>query len=289
MKNNFFENGRFETAVWAVKLMLIFIGTISTVTLLKATIVPYFSNLTLSTLPQIWKSLRSFLSPLSIYIILNFIIITIAASSTFQHKNQTQFHEKNEKENKKKNQIDSEDSTLLSSSTADKNNSTWDDFEILKEELTNNIKINTNRNERLSADENPSPEINSGENPAKKEEEEDTMEATWKAIIEGQGVGKGRQLKKSDTWDVAPRLVRADGQPEILAGDEEVDPAAWARRELKKSETFSDRVSLRRDKSMTPEELNQRAEAFIKKVNNEMRLQRLESDQRFIEMVHRGL
>ncbi|PQQ02858.1 uncharacterized protein Pyn_23637 [Prunus yedoensis var. nudiflora] len=76
-------------------------------------------------------------------------------------------------------------------------------------------------------------------------EDINTLDTTWKAIMEGQG---------------------------------------------KAIDTFSDRVSLRREKSMTQEELNQRAEAFIKKFNNDMRLQRLESDQRrFREIVNGGL
>jgi hypothetical protein len=54
---------------------------------------------------------------------------------------------------------------------------------------------------------------------------------------------------------------------------------------LKKSETFNDRASLKREKSMSPEELNKRAEAFIKKFNNQMKLQRLQSYQRFMELI----
>lgn len=136
-----------------------------------------------------------------------------------------------------------------------------------------------------------------------------TLDTTWKAIMEGQGKAIGRHLKKSDTWDTPPRLTQfaltrtkfkggldhhsnldGDDDDNDDDGHGEDDAVTWARRELKKSDTFSDRVSLRREKSMTQEELNQRAEAFIKKFNNDMRLQRLESDQRrFREIVNGGL
>ena len=117
---------------------------------------------------------------------------------------------------------------------------------------------------------------------------DDTLEATWRAIMEGQGKTMKPQLKKSDTWGA--RIAKAEPfhrNGEGGGGDD--DPVAWAQKELKKSDTFNDRASLRRDKSMSPEELNRRAEAFIKKINNQMKLQRLESYQRFREMVNRGV
>lgn len=104
--------------------------------------------------------------------------------------------------------------------------------------------------------------------------------------MEGQGKTEKPQLKKSDTCGA--RIEKAEPFRYNEDGEEDDDPVAWARKELKKSETFNDATSLQRDKSMTPEELNLRAEAFIQNFINQMRLQRLKSEQRFMEMVNRS-
>ncbi|KAL2553454.1 hypothetical protein Fot_07073 [Forsythia ovata] len=120
------------------------------------------------------------------------------------------------------------------------------------------------------------------------------MEATWRAITGG---GKEKttkkQLKKSETWNVAPPrravAVQSLDSEDLLPSI----PASW--KELRKSETFNDAVSirqrggLRRDPSMSVDEFNNQVEAFIKKFNDSIRLQRQESDQRFIDMINRGL
>ncbi|KAJ6418711.1 hypothetical protein OIU84_001979 [Salix udensis] len=80
-----FKTGKIDTTIWAVKLVLLCVGIVSTLILFKVAVIPCAVNLILSTLPGAWISLRGWLSPPYIYIILNFIIITIAASSTFQH------------------------------------------------------------------------------------------------------------------------------------------------------------------------------------------------------------
>ncbi|KAJ7970397.1 Cotton fiber (DUF761) [Quillaja saponaria] len=139
-------------------------------------------------------------------------------------------------------------------------------------------------NEKFIID--PSPDSFSGDNFMSESDEksDDTLDATWKAIMEGQGKPITGQLEKSDTW-----TARTKAEPLDDNGDGVDDPVVWARKELKKSDTFNDTVSLRRDKSMSQDELNRRAEAFIQKINNQHRLQRLESDQRFREMVNRGV
>ncbi|KAL6281782.1 hypothetical protein ACE6H2_018663 [Prunus campanulata] len=377
------KRARLETAIWAAKLLLLCVGTVSTLVFFKAAIIPYLLNLTVSIVPQLWTSFKScFLSPLYIYIILNFIIITIAASSTFQNQKQHQQHSSSSSSSsssvglssfisdnaaKTADNIDSgsnciyspdntnnssiqseslsqqqqqqpkiqshskdtiqslskEDATALlfsPSSHGHSNNEmmSWHDIHIVQ---ADDVKQEAAAEDDDDDDQgfDPSPEMLSGDYLSKSVEmprlevevgeDINTLDTTWKAIMEGQGKAIGKHLKKSDTWDTPPRLTELaltrtkfkgglDHQLQLhnsnLDGDDdghgEDDAVTWARRELKKSDTFSDRVSLRREKSMTQEELNQRAEAFIKKFNNDMRLQRLESDQRrFREIVNGGL
>ncbi|KAI5673879.1 hypothetical protein M9H77_14243 [Catharanthus roseus] len=108
------------------------------------------------------------------------------------------------------------------------------------------------------------------------EEEDDTMEGTWRAINGEISKPENKQLKKSETW---PHQKQRN----------------WDKRELKKSMTFNDSISIRcrgglmRDPSMSIEEFNGKVEDFIKKFNNEMRLQRQESEQRYLEMINRSL
>ncbi|WCJ32116.1 hypothetical protein M5689_013559 [Euphorbia peplus] len=110
-----------------------------------------------------------------------------------------------------------------------------------------------------------------------KSKRHDTLENTWKMITDGRAMPLTRHLKKSDTWDTNPVP-----RPEKI---------------MKKSETFNEKKPpsrqgsgkvLRREPSLSQDELNKRVEAFINKFNEEMRLQRQESLNQYKEMVARG-
>ncbi|KAF5475607.1 hypothetical protein F2P56_007399 [Juglans regia] len=114
----------------------------------------------------------------------------------------------------------------------------------------------------------------------------ETMENTWKAITEGRTMPLSRHMRKCDTWE-------NHGHRQI---DFPEDPSP-----VKKSETFKDRTNLqqtpspgssnsklRKEPSLSQDELNRRVEAFINKFNEEMRLQRQESLNQYMEMINRG-
>ncbi|XP_065878569.1 uncharacterized protein [Euphorbia lathyris] len=126
-----------------------------------------------------------------------------------------------------------------------------------------------------------------------KPKRQETLENTWKMITEGRPMPLTRHMKKSETFDQGHHQVSG------------VDQSQW-----KKSETFKDRTNyqpppvnnssssssspssssgkLRKEASLGQDELNRRVEAFIKKFNEEMRMQRQESLNQYKEMVNRG-
>ncbi|XP_062077932.1 uncharacterized protein LOC133782615 [Humulus lupulus] len=122
---------------------------------------------------------------------------------------------------------------------------------------------------------------------------QDTLENTWKTITEGRPIPLTRHLKKSDTWE---SHVRRSSQTRSECSSPPPAP------KMKKSGTFSDRNSsttqlspasggsgkLRKEPSLSQDDLNRRVEAFIKKFNEEMRLQRQESLNQYQEMISRG-
>lgn len=117
-----------------------------------------------------------------------------------------------------------------------------------------------------------------------KSKKQDTLESTWKTITEGRAMPLNRHLKKSETLETQPR------RNAVPLADLNGGPV------MKKSETFSSRENsvspgsggkLRKESSLSQDDLNRRVEAFINKFNAEMRMQRQESLRQYREMVNR--
>ncbi|KAL6583631.1 hypothetical protein OROMI_002920 [Orobanche minor] len=256
------------------------------------------STLVLSSLMRYWDSIKCLLSShLYICIIINLMVVLIAASSTF--------HGRHDSENRDDHQI-----KMISFHLDDH------DPHIPKSQPPPPPPDAAGRIIPPSPSEAHSHDLSEPikENPAttclhdpllkntaiaKEHEEEDTMEATWRSITGGgrkQNPTK-KQLKKCETWDETPQnniSLRYTDSEELLPSSN----PKW--KGLRKSETFNDADSatcrggvrgggLRRDPSTSLEEFNKQVEEFIKRFNDDMKLQRQESDQRLLDMMKRGL
>ncbi|KAK6148205.1 hypothetical protein DH2020_019117 [Rehmannia glutinosa] len=324
-----------QKSIKALELLLLSAGFISTLVMVKSALLPYSCEIVFSSLMGFWNSIKCFLSsPLHICIIINLMVMLIAASTTF-HKQETDKQEDEIKVNHDNHDLQNSESPAVSApppaapppsppraaikvtpyppkiwpnskeqNCSEKTNlsspATLFFYEALMLEEAHEIK-KTEYSPDLSESikemvvtKNLPPLPQKGKQVCDENlsEEEDTMEATWKAITGGgKQRPKKKQLKKSETWDVPPintvAIKRLDS--------EELLPSTPKWKELRKSETFNDAVSitcrggLRRDPSMSLDEFNKQVEAFIKKFNDNMKLQRQESDQRFLDMIKRGI
>ncbi|KAL2253879.1 uncharacterized protein LOC105168696 [Sesamum indicum] len=260
-----------QTAIKALELVLLSAGLVSTLLMLKGAVQTYSCQLVLSNLVGFWNSIRCFLSsPLYICIIINSMVALIAASSTLHPQQEIDIHDYDDV----KVSLDDDDNIPIPQPPAEADA------------------------EPATLEKGMSLEMEVSSNDQGQDEADDTIEATWKAITGG---GKQRperkHLKKSETWNVrTPPHRQSAAAVESLKFSEELLKPTTARKELRKSETFADSVmsitrrgGLRRDPSVGLDEFNKQVEAFIKKFNNEMRLQRQESEQRFLDMLKRGV
>ncbi|XP_077220287.1 uncharacterized protein LOC143854294 [Tasmannia lanceolata] len=283
------EKNRLKTLIWTVRISFLSVGIISTVLLLK---------LIISTLPRFWTSFKSWLSPPYLYVIANFIIITIVASSSFQQKlsekeNRGQEEGQKEKDFSYLHKASPQISCLTLSDEYSPDSGEISSEDPILTVVENSVdscvtdsdakppgfsRFSIRKNTTQSMENNQRKSIQ----PSTWRHKENTMDATWRAITENQGMVQNRGLKKCDTWDEPPHV---DVKPML---------ASSARCELRKSETFNDSATsgcgggLMRERILSQDELNRRVEAFIKKFNEEIRLERQESYEHYMEMVSRG-
>ncbi|KAI7758050.1 hypothetical protein M8C21_007414 [Ambrosia artemisiifolia] len=126
-----------------------------------------------------------------------------------------------------------------------------------------------------------------------KPKKHETLDNTWKMITESRNKPSARQFRKSDTF------VNLHHDRPSHESTKTVNTKA-----VRKSETVKERKAyenqnhhpqsqaaeekLKRYLSPSHEELNRRVEEFIKKFNEDMRLQRQESLNQYMEMINRG-
>ncbi|CAH9059778.1 unnamed protein product [Cuscuta europaea] len=122
------------------------------------------------------------------------------------------------------------------------------------------------------------PEGGRGLRVARQKKQLETLESTWKTITEGRHAPLTRRLKKSDPLENHQNLSRGDA---AIAADGD----ASGKRPVSRNPGM---MILRKEPSLSQDELNRRVEAFIKKFNEEMRIQRQESLQQYKEMINRG-
>lgn len=283
----------------SVKALLISIGLIVSM----AIFVPPLMEIAIYQLPLIWSCLK----PPYLYLLINAIILTIAASSRFHHSNPPHI------------QFNPPPPDFSPASVFDGDEAQFVD---VKPVLVNGLEVDG----ALESDDeiklvvssstwNPPQRINSLEflspscdkplvstrfghrKPLKassegmnirglrvaKTKKPETLESTWKRITDGRHVPLTR---KSDTWENHGLHVDvADYARSVTLRDHtnyEPPPAGAV------SLSTGSGGKLRKEASLSQDELNRRVEAFINKFNEEMRLQRQESMEQYTEMVNRG-
>ncbi|KAF9611631.1 hypothetical protein IFM89_034102 [Coptis chinensis] len=314
-------------------LYSVFILSIAITLMLNLSVI---SNFLILQLPELWGSFRSWLTPPYLYVIINFIIITIAASSRFQ-RNKIEEQMVLDDELVKiqevlaspveyeepvvlRSPVDIQHVTKNSMPEFEAFEATVPEIMLLegKKEEENLVERVENELAIWGATEMPirkesmeiipavvddlfiskgkppvsgrfghrkiakgSPEGGKSLRVTKPKRHQDTLENTWKMITEGRSIPLARHLKKSDTW-------------EMHSSNHNAGPQAH----MKKSGTFnndgnmsssltrsSGLSKLKKEPSLSQDDLNRRVESFINKFNEEMRLQRLESLNSYKEMI----
>ncbi|XP_076940640.1 uncharacterized protein LOC143609903 [Bidens hawaiensis] len=311
--------------ILSVKLLLISFTVVSVAVTTKLT-VPFMFSFAVNGLPAIWSVVATWLKPPYLYVIINGIIITIAASTRFQHNHQSP------------NEPPPSDLTPVNYDIAPSGaesdvgletvaaggpavvvggndgevvtlGSTWNEIQSVEPEKKVEpefdfpVKEKQPVTSRFASNRKPVKANPEGARALRvlKPKKHETLETTWKMITDGRQLPLTRHLRKSDTFDDVNRDRPSNESSTTITTTSKV---------VKKSETFKDRTTyanqndyppppatnlspaaggkLKKDVSLGQDELNRRVEAFIKKFNDDMRLQRQESLKQYMEMVTVG-
>ncbi|XP_060189703.1 uncharacterized protein LOC132618720 isoform X2 [Lycium barbarum] len=252
----------------SMKILLISIGAVSSALAIKS-----FVPLVLYEFPTIWTGLISWLKPPYLYVLLNGIIILIAATS-LSHRQEQHSSDQSQPLISPQPQTEISRSNMSEYMPEPEQVVENDEFVISNSAIKPLPEVETELLQRLATDKplvssrfghrkpltRSSPEGVQSLRVARVKRHE-TLESTWKKITEGRHVPLTRHINKLDTWQNQNR------------GNE--SPVQHIKRRL--------------EPSPSKDELNRRVESFIKKFNEEMRLQREQSLQQYKEMINRGL
>ncbi|KAK8585291.1 hypothetical protein V6N13_139225 [Hibiscus sabdariffa] len=312
-----------SASTWMLSLKVLFISTgILGIALGFKISVPLVLEFCVSQAPLWWSTFRSWLRPPYLYVIINGIIITIVASSRFNfNQNKSEKDQTVQMQPRPKISVDRrpveeydtksswESDVVESSDFVYEQNHRGKEVETLIIEDESNVAVEaeewipptrTNSSEiqldALFPPEKPALSSRFGhQKPVKvnpeggralrvaKPKRHETLENTWKMIMEKKAMPLSRQLQKSDTWENHGRDMNVEASADSAM--------------MKKSETFRDRTNYevlpvqgkaKKEASLSQEELNRRVEAFIQKFNEEIRLQKQESLNQYMEMVNGG-
>ncbi|XP_019170943.1 PREDICTED: uncharacterized protein LOC109166435 [Ipomoea nil] len=301
-----------------LKILLISAGAVSVSMAMRAGVPVLVHDLS-----AVWTGFTARLKPLYLYVAINVIIVTIVLASRFQRESieddETQLHPREFRrllvtartppspdlnrlvavaQLELKPDFEPEvNGSIVAVSEDDGGAGEYSNFAVVAPPLGDETGLfRWAAAEKLSlADQKPPPKagLEGLRLPARPKQHE-TLENTWRMITERNHLlTPAIQLRRSDSFENASADENENHAPPYPRPQD---------RDALKSRTFKDRtnydspkaaallppVKARKEPSLSQDELNRRVEAFIKKFNEEMRLQREQSIQQHMEMINRG-